>query len=215
MLFTCWSVKGGSGTSVVAASLALVLARSAAATPAPVTLVDLDGDAPAVLGLAPPSGPGVVQWLGSDADPLALDHLAIEGAPGLRVVPRGPGPIPAAARWPLLAQHLAGGPAPAVVDAGSAGPPPGSLADAGTSVLVIRPCYLALRRAAGLPLRPDVVVMIDEPGRALRRRDVESVLGVKVRAHLELDPAVARAVDAGLLAGRLPAQLAHGLRRVA
>nr|MBO2501138.1 hypothetical protein [Thermoanaerobacterales bacterium] len=56
MLVACWSVKGGVGTSVVAASLALLLARDAA--PGAV-LADLAGDAPAVLGLPEPAGPGV------------------------------------------------------------------------------------------------------------------------------------------------------------
>src|SRR5205823_4979023 len=44
MLISCWSVKGGSGTTVVAAAIALALARSA-----PVVLADFGGDAPTVL----------------------------------------------------------------------------------------------------------------------------------------------------------------------
>jgi hypothetical protein len=56
---------------------------------------------------------------------------------------------------------------------------------------------------------------VREPGRALTRRDVEEVLGVPVRAEVDVDPAVARAVDAGLLASRLPRALERGLRNAA
>ena len=49
-----------------------------------------------------------------------------------------------------------------------------------------------------IDVRPTGVVLIDEPGRALTSRDVEHALGVPVVAEARLDPAVARAVDAGL-----------------
>ena len=49
----CWSVKGGSGTTVVAATLAL-------SCPTASLLVDLDGELPAVLGLPEPSGQGEI-----------------------------------------------------------------------------------------------------------------------------------------------------------
>jgi hypothetical protein len=75
------------------------------------------------------------------------------------------------------------------------------------SLLVLRPCYLALRRAANHPLRPAGVVLVTEAGRALTRSDVEGVLGVPVRATVPVEPVVARAVDAGLLAARLPRSL--------
>jgi hypothetical protein len=54
--------------------------------------------------------------------------------------------------------------------------------------------------------------MIREPGRRLSRQDVESVVGAPVRVEIEADPAVARAVDSGLMAGRLPRSLERGLR---
>jgi hypothetical protein len=59
------------------------------------------------------------------------------------------------------------------------------------------------------------VVLINEPGRALGRKDIESVLGIPVVADVLIDPNVARAVDAGLLAGRLPRTLARSLRSAA
>jgi hypothetical protein len=104
-----------------------------------------------------------------------------------------------------------------VVDAGSCptGPALEVVATAATSLLVLRPCFLALRRAVTAPIRPSGVVLVREPGRALGRRDVEAALGVPVRAELDVDPSVARAVDAGLLVTRLPRALTHALRRAA
>ena len=64
------------------------------------------------------------------------------------------------------------------------------------------------------PLRPTGVVLVDEPSRSLTRADVEAALGVPVVAVVQVDPAVARAVDAGLLASRLPRTLARELRDV-
>jgi hypothetical protein len=50
----------------------------------------------------------------------------------------------------------------------------------------------------------------------MARREVEHRLGVPVVAEVDLDPAVARAVDDGLLSeGRLPRTLARGLRDAA
>jgi hypothetical protein len=215
MIRTCWSVKGGSGTTVVAASLAIVLARSVSSSARPVLLIDLAGDAPAVLGMSSPSGPGLAEWGASGADPTAVEHLAVEAAPSLAVVGLGDGPVPTGARLDELVSHLSARESAVVIDAGSTGPPSASFTAAGTSVLVIRPCYLALRKVSTLAHRADRVVLVDEPGRALRRVDVESVTGSPVAAHLEVDPAIARAVDAGLLTSRLPLQLASGLRRVA
>jgi hypothetical protein len=83
------------------------------------------------------------------------------------------------------------------------------------SVLVVRNCYLALRRAVQHPLRPDGVVLVTEPGHALDVRDVEAVMvGVSVTT-VRVDPAVGRAVDAGLLAVRLPRGLRSDLAPVA
>jgi hypothetical protein len=83
------------------------------------------------------------------------------------------------------------------------------------SLLVIRPCFLALRRATQASCRPSGVILVREPGRALRTRDVEHALGVGVVAEVDVDPAVARAVDAGLLQARLPRPLATQLRGAA
>ena len=63
--------------------------------------------------------------------------------------------------------------------------------------------------------RPTGVILLTEPGRALRRSDIETALNLPVAAELTIDPAVARAVDAGLLTTRLPAGAARSLRSLA
>ena len=215
MVIACWSVKGGSGTTVVAASLALVLARNSSNG---AVLADLAGDLPAVLGMSEPDGPGIADWLASDAAPSALTRLEVPVADGLRLLSRGTRALPISGRMGELAVALAECGRPAVVDAGLLGDDSGALelvAGAAVSLLVLRPCYLALRRAVRAPVRPSGVVLVHEAGRAIGRRDIEEVLGVPVRAVVDLDPAVARAVDAGLLACRLPRGLERSLRRAA
>ena len=114
-----------------------------------------------------------------------------------------------------MAQALGTLGAAAVVDCGTGAPPAGLVAAAGHSLLVTRPCYLALRRAVATGVQPSGIVLVHEPGRALTARDVERSLGAPVVAELHYDPAVARAVDAGLLAARLPRSLAHSLKSAA
>lgn len=231
MLIACWSPKGGCGTTVVSAALALVVAASEG----PTLLADLAGDVPAVLGVPEPAGPGLLHWLraGSDVDVDALARLEVEAAPGLRLLHAG-ADTPAAAviggevgwagddtvdpaRASALAAALAADHRPVVADCGRGDRGAGLAlaAGAGLSLLVLRPCYLALRRALAAPIRPSGVVLVTEEGRSLTRRDVEQVLGVPVRAEVARDPAVARAVDAGLLATRVPRGLERSLRNAA
>lgn len=217
MLVACWSAKGGSGATVVSVALALVLARTSE-----VLLADLAGDVPGALGLAEPESPGLAAWLGAGVDVGvdALARLEVPARPGLAVLPRGTGPVPAVPeRVDALAAHLVDDPRPVVVDCGVLGPAaPVAVALAGAathSLLVTRACYLSLRRAVRLPLRPSAVVLVEEPGRALTRHDVEEIVGVPVTVEIGLDPAIARAVDAGLLASRLPRSLERALRHAA
>jgi cellulose biosynthesis protein BcsQ len=219
LIFACWSVKGGSGTTVVAAALAVALRPH---RPEGVLVVDLGGDLPAALGIAEPEGPGVVQWLGADGDVPAdsLARLEVPVDAGLDLLPRGAGPW-GAGDPQLLAAALGADERLVVVDCGTlpleAVPevPLAMAACATHSVLVVRPCYLALRRAQRAPIRPSRVVVVTEPMRALTTPDVEAVLGVPILVEVPSDPAVARAVDAGLLATRLPRALARVLRRAA
>ncbi|MCU1463097.1 MAG: ATPase involved in chromosome partitioning [Acidimicrobiales bacterium] len=101
-----------------------------------------------------------------------------------------------------------------MVDCGraDAGPALAVAAAATRSLLVLRPCYLALRRAVAAPVRPSGIVLIEEPERSLRRRDIVDALGVPLVAVVDCEPAVHRAVDAGLLASRLPRPLERALR---
>ena len=71
-IITCWALKGGSGTTVVAAGIAL-------GGPGAV-LVDLDGELPAALGIAEPAGQGLTEWLGSDAPPSAIGRVSSASA---------------------------------------------------------------------------------------------------------------------------------------
>jgi MinD-like ATPase involved in chromosome partitioning or flagellar assembly len=212
MIITCWSVKGGSGTTVVAASLALLLGRR---NENGALLVDLAGDAPAVLGMAEPTGSGVGDWLdGQSCDVETLLAGEVQAAPFVRLLPMGTRTLSPGS--PLM-EALSHDERTVIIDAGMLAPGPtlDVIANATTSLLVLRPCYLALRRASLAPVRPSGVVLINEPGRALGRKDIESVLGVPVVADVLIDPNVARAVDAGLLAGRLPRTLARSLRTAA
>jgi MinD-like ATPase involved in chromosome partitioning or flagellar assembly len=216
VLIACWSTKGGSGTTVVSAALASVLAESSGRE---VLLTDLGGDCPAVLGLPDPEGPGLSDWLaaGDGAGPGSLRRLELAGPQGVRILPFGTttdAPLDAGER---LVAELAADARIVVVDCGPPRVPVGLAvaAGAGLSLLVIRPCYIALRRALAAPLRPSAVVLVEEPGRSLGRRDVEDVLGVPVRAQIPWDPAVARSVDAGLLGTRVPRPLHRALRAAA
>ena len=216
MNLSCWALKGGVGTTVVTAALGLTLQRAGH----DVLLVDLAGDLPAVLGLPEPDGPGLTDWLaaGDDVPADGLGRIELRAAEGLAVLPRGRGSVGPAERVEALAAAIDRRRS-VVVDCGvldAREPDRAVLAARSThSLLVTRACYLALRRASDPPLRPSGVVLVTEPGRALDRHDVESVVGAPVRAEVAVDPAVARAVDAGLLAHRLPRGLERALRRAA
>ncbi len=108
MVTLCWAAKGGSGTTVVAASLALNSTH-------PSLLVDLDGELPVALGLSDPDRPGVAEWLATDAPTEHLAELVIDIAPHRWLLPWRSGatwanrsaPIePTDARWSELGDWL-------------------------------------------------------------------------------------------------------------
>ena len=212
MLVLVWSAKGGSGVTVVAAALAVL---SAAQTPT--VLVDIGGDAHAALGLADPAGPGVLDWLQSPAATAdGLFRLGTAARDHLRVV--GPGSAGEAlddAAWERVATACASRRDVVIVDTGNGVPPPAAHRLARRSLLVTRSCFLALRRAVPYAGLASDAVLVTEPGRALGAADVERALAVAVTAEVAWDPAVGRAVDAGLLCSRLPAGLSRQLRHVA
>jgi hypothetical protein len=221
MLLALWSPKGGSGTSVLAAACALVLARRADGA----RLADLAGDQPAIFALATEPATGLGDWLaaGPEAPPDALERLSLVAAPGVALLPRGAAdralaPQPAAEAGAALAVALRDAPVPTIVDAGTATAPAAralvEVADA--SVVVVRGCYLALRRAVHSPLLPRAAgtVLVDEPGRSLGATELADVLDRPVLARVPARAAIARAVDAGVLAARLPEPLARPVARL-
>jgi len=208
MLTICWAAKGGSGTTV------FVAANAVAAT-TPTIVLDLAGDVMAVLGLPDPDGPGIHDWLHSDspADRLPrLEHRVTDQSTVIASGRRDGGPDQ---RWFELAAHLRVEERHVIVDAGTGRPPEALLAAADETLLVTRPCYLSLGHAVAAGIVPTGVVLLDEPGRSLRAADVATSLGAPVVNTTLLDPAIARAVDAGLLASRLPGGWRRQLRRTA
>lgn len=205
---TFWSVKGGVGVSTVAALTALAHAGRAN----PTLLVDLCGDQPALLGLADPDGPGILDWAATPGRPAeALSRIAVDATPDLRVVARG--------------NHAPEGDASATVEALSARSE-AVVVDAGKAttafardlirrspqrLLVLRCCYLTLRAARDLEIEPTGIVLVRERGRALGPGDVESVTGAPVITEIALDIGLARSLDAGLLASRPPRSLLRTL----
>ena len=238
MLVACWSVKGGSGTTVVAAGLAITAGRRAGGCHS--LLVDLAGDLPPALGLEPGGGEGVAEWLasvvatpanglagrmGGGTGPIArASDLRVIERPvdnRLSILPRGAAPFGSATSFngadEVFAARLAADGRFVVVDAGTLAPNRrSSVADtvieaADASLLVIRSCYLGLRRVATSKRRVDGVVLVDEPGRSLSIADVTSVAGAPVVARLRVEPQFARVVDAGLLCSRLPSDAESAL----
>lgn len=172
-------VKGGQGTSTVAVTTALI-ARTGQRH---VTLVVEDiADAKALLGLA-----------------TGGDHLRLSVDPGFTLITYKAFAWDDERRDDTYEQFI-------VLDN-----PPMSVIDSHPNVgchvtyLVIRSCYLALSRAnRELRAREDGFVFITEPDRAITASDAEYVLGTRCVCELTTDPSVARAIDAGLLASRVP-----------
>ena len=222
MLVTCWSTKGGSGTSVTAALVSLHAAQDRDRS---VLLIDLCGDLPAVFGCAEATS-GLAEWLRSDLAPCSLERVFEELAPNLALLARGRVPL-TARRADELVEWLDSD-AVVVVDAGvlqAQAQQPDSVsggeglrwrlaAEADRSILVTRACYLALRRTVSLPVRPSGVVLVAEAGRSLTRSDCERAIGAPVLATLAVDPDIARAVDAGMLRTRVPKGAIRALGRL-
>ena len=222
MLISAWSAKGGAGTTVVTVGLAAALADRSGDD---VLLVDLAGDLPATMGLSEPST-GLTDWMVAGPD-VTLDALARVEIPTpirkVQLLPLGGGLGWTPERMGALVGLLAADRRILVVDAGMLSRLEGDrvglgeavTARADVSLLVTRACYLALRRAMKLGRRPDGVVVVRENGRALDGGDVQRLLDAPVVARVDIDPAVARLVDSGLLASRPPRGLTRPLRRVA
>jgi hypothetical protein len=200
------SPKGGNCTTVTTAAFALTSALRGT----PTVLFDLCGDAPAVLGLSEPSSPGINDWLNENGDGTA-ESLVKLGTPlhnGLVVVHRGARFVEGQPRWQQFAEAISSLPQNVIIDAGTTFVPEEVRTAVHTVTMVTRACYLSLRRATHLP-KPHNVVVIKEESRALTVNDVSHVLGVPLRAEIPYNPAISRAVDAGLLPSRCEQLLSH------
>lgn len=219
MLVLCWSPKGGSGTSVVATGLAIVESRSATDrnNDARTVIVDLAGDVPAILGIEDPLV-GIAEWI---SDPTSFDirTLIVDRETELGVLPRGRATLPESrsGAWSRLAAELTNlstSCCTIIVDAGR-GPVPRELESvADHRYIVVRPCYLALRRARLIDHSSDAVIIVTEPDRALRQADVARVLGLPIAATLDISADIARRVDAGIITSRPSTELIRALTPV-
>jgi hypothetical protein len=77
-LMVCWAANGGSGSTVVAAALALGAVSDS-------LLVDLDRHLPLALGVAEPAGQGLRDWFESDVAPSDITELLDEPGRSLGV----------------------------------------------------------------------------------------------------------------------------------
>ena len=136
----------------------------------------------------------------------ATDAVGVEDLAAILGIPApGPGQVVEVAPGLSLADHR-DPEGTNVVDAGT-----DCFSDhSGRVFLAIRNDYLSLRRALAAQLPATGLILVSEPKRALGRRDAEDVLGLPVLVELNVDPSIARATDAGLLARvRLPLGLAQ------
>ena len=233
----CWSAKGGTGTSTMAAAFAVRAAAALekagvdeGAAGGPVTLVDLRGDMNALLGMmSRGAGPvsGRDPWpAGAEAmDPAEVGRGVIAAA-GERVgkcmmlvdlhdPAAGSVCDPASEKFPILLRAVCEASSVVVVDAGT------DEADRASSiaetmpnvrpVMVVRNCYLSIRKAEarGASERSDVV-LVEETQRSLGRRDVAAALNARGLHRVVWDARVARSVDAGTMVS----MLAPSLRRM-
>jgi hypothetical protein len=211
---------------VFTAACALVLTRGArdAGLGAGVRIADLGGDLPAVFGLGADPEVGLADWLaaGPEAPTDALDRLLVEVAPGVALLPRGGTALAPFTASPeagaALAVALASGASPVLVDCGTAREPAlqAVVEVADVALVVLRSCYLSLRRAVHSPCLSHTagVVLLDESDRTLGASQIGDVLDLPVIARIAVDSRVARAVDAGVLSTRLPEPLARAAKEV-
>ena len=82
------------------------------------------------------------------------------------------------------------------------------------SLLVTRSCFLALRRIARSPHQPSGIILMYEDGRALVASDIADLGSCPIVLQVEVDVAIGRALDAGLLISRLPQRLDKALAKL-
>lgn len=85
------------------------------------------------------------------------------------------------------------------------------LAHADRSMLLVKSCFLNVHAAIGSGHRVDGLVVLGDQERRISNDDIAAALGNNVHASIAVLPAVARAVDAGLLGSRLPRSFSRSL----
>ena len=177
-----------------------------------VLLVDLEGDQPALIGMiaSPSEDVGFGNWLRDEAgDWGQLESCCEDVAPGLQMLRRGDMDDDASSTH--IAETLArlSEARHVVVDGGRdhRGVRMEVDGQSGYAVTVMRACYLALSRAQYTPGPYERTILVEEPGRALRDRDVSAALGSSHIEKVAWDPRVGRSIDAGTIVGNLPAPL--------
>jgi MinD superfamily P-loop ATPase len=205
MLIILSSPKGGSGTSVVTASLAIVSSSST-----PTLLVDLAGDQAAIMGLPEPPV-GINDWTNGMTH-REFDEILIACNDNLQLAPFGSSAVEifSTSAWGNLARELMQRESNGVniiIDFGQGDLPLAFNKLADMHFMVTRPCYLSLRRAVNIEQKFSGVIVVQEHDRVLTTSDVESVMKLKCVAEVPYSSEISRRVDSGLLISRLPAPL--------
>lgn len=181
-----FGAKGGAGTSTVASALALTLSRKDKTTLSAGYGNPNDDDLLAILG----SAHGIERKIGSEITPDLFWRQPESDDPTFRVIDHGTD-----LEWAAETAAFRS-PDHRVV-----------------RLLVTRGCYLAMRRVVHSPgiKHIDGIVLLEEPERALGKREVQDVTGRPVIARIPVKPFVARAIDAGVLSLKVPDDLARGI----
>ena len=189
----CVGVKGGVGTS----SAAALVAVCASDLPKGAVLVDLTGDASAMLGVEDGPG-GVVDVVRGDADPVGL---LVDAAPSLRLLRRGGERLEASRDgerlgwlWPRLAEVCSA----VVVDGGSGADSARLLADAPLRrVLVSDAGFASLRRCGEMAADADAVVVRCGDRFVATAADAARVWGRDDVVMIDHDPMLAMLSESG------------------
>ena len=205
MLIILSSPKGGSGTSVVTASLAIVSSSST-----PTLLVDLAGDQAAIMGLPEPPV-GIKDWTNGMTH-REFDEILIACNDNLQLAPFGSSAVEifSTSAWGNLARELMQRESNGVniiIDFGQGDLPLAFNKLTDMHFMVTRPCYLSLRRAVNIEQKFSGVIVVQEHDRVLTTSDVESVMKLKCVAEVPYSSEISRRVDSGLLKSRLPVPL--------
>ena len=206
MITAMWALKGGQGVSTTTALTAV-----GASVDRPALLVDLCGDQSSLFRMGH-GQEGIAEWSTGRHDARELRHQAVHVTDTLRLLPRGRGPIDPTRAEELLEWLIIAHPdEPVIADAGTLEPESGGEARdhrlrliaaqvAGVSILVTKPCYLALRRCGPNTVSPTGVVMVADMRRALGPVDIEQATGAPVLVTVPYDSGIAMAADGGAMA---------------